>query len=259
MIWLLRSFGKHRAGLLPVAPALAPDERIGAHAAFAEPGPHQIAGGRAELSSRRRPNVPDHFRRLGDRVGRFRRRQAANGRGRRPRARRERPSASDRETPWRSRRGRQCRQQAASAQAAVAQRLQAMAGRMRGRAEIDPGTADQRCGTGMSAAAAAGLWPPAGRVGGATTGPLPDGVPTGVLGPSILPPLGSPGRLGGSPGRISGEESEAWADSGSSCSMVCVAACAAPWRPADFEAGRVLCVGIWVLAPQNGQIPSLPA
>ena len=65
-------FRKDRAGLLPVAPALAPDERIGAHAAFAQPCPHQIAGGRAELSARRRPNVPDHFRGLGDRVGRFR-------------------------------------------------------------------------------------------------------------------------------------------------------------------------------------------
>ena len=72
--------------------------------------------------------------------------------------------------------------------------------------------------------------PTAGRegVGGATTGPLPAGVPGGLLGPSIAPPPGSPGRLGGSPGRISGDESEAWADSASSGSRVCVAA----WAPA---------------------------
>ena len=64
----------------------------------------------------------------------------------------------------------------------------------------------------------------AGTAGGATIGPLPDGAPTGTLGPSMRPLAGSPGRLGGSPGRISGEESEAWADSASSCSRVCVAA-----------------------------------
>jgi hypothetical protein len=80
-----------------------------------------------------------------------------------------------------------------------------------------------------------------------------------VLGPSILPPAGSPGRLGGSPGRISGEESEAWANSASSASMARVVAWAAPWRRIDFELGRVLWVGIWILAPQNGQIPRLPA
>jgi hypothetical protein len=103
------------------------------------------------------------------------------------------------------------------------------------------------------------IWPPAPRVGGATTELLVAEFPKGVLGPSILPPTGSPGRLGGSPGRISGEESEIWVDSASSCSIVCVAACAPVRWPTDFEAGRVLFVGIWILAPQKGQIPRLPA
>ena len=102
--------------------------------------------------------------------------------------------------------------------------------------------------------------PPAGRAGGAITGPLPGG--------------SSHGLCSGRASCRRRDHREGWAvrPEGyrarnrrpgplpeSSCSRVCVVACTVPWRPADFEAGRVLCVGIWILAPQNGQIPRLPA
>ena len=175
--------GKDRAGLLPIAPALTPHERIGADAALAEPGLHELAGGRSELSSGWRPNVPDHLRRFGDRVGRSRGGRLlhsgnSGGRGGNHRHRRAGALAASTTGAGTAPPGASC-------------------------TGLGEGIGDGEGDSGRGWGAGSVL----GAVGGATTGPLAIGVPTGVLGPSILPPAGSPGRLGGSPGRISGEES----------------------------------------------------
>ncbi len=47
----------------------APDERVGSHAAFGEPGLHDVGLGGPELSPGRRPEIPDDVAGLGQRIG----------------------------------------------------------------------------------------------------------------------------------------------------------------------------------------------
>ena len=63
-----RRMPKHALGFLPIAPAVAPHERVGRDAPFGQPDPHDLGSGRTELSAGGRANVPGGLR--GQRIGR---------------------------------------------------------------------------------------------------------------------------------------------------------------------------------------------
>lgn len=93
--------GKGGGRLFPVAPSLAPDQRIWSNASLFEPDAHDLIGRRTKLPAGRWPNIPDGVRCLRQGIGCLRQRcgRFGLGRGSRDRRRKARERCS-RRTEW---------------------------------------------------------------------------------------------------------------------------------------------------------------